>query len=174
MDRGRTCSGPCFLCAAKYWMTFLRRISVPAFPAVSDAQLREWLRLDGDVDQSTLDLLLGAAVDHIAALTGLYVVSADYSVTIPQAGRHSIPATNVTALPDGAAFDGSIITIDVEAAPATITVTAGWTSEEAIPEALRHAIAIYVGAAYDTRHDISDATFITIKRLCAPLARVAL
>jgi hypothetical protein len=55
-----------------------------------------------------------------------------------------------------------------------VSIKAGWTSEEAIPTALRHAIAIYVGAAYDSRNEISDAAFQTIKRLCAPFIRVAL
>jgi hypothetical protein len=154
-------------------MTTVVRTSPPSFPAVSSAQLREWLRLDPDVDQATLDLLLGAAVDHIAGLTGLYVVSAEYAVSFAATGCYSLPISNITQTEAGAVVGGNL-EIEVEAVPLVVSISAGWTTEEAIPVALRHAIAIYVGAAYDSRHDISEATFATIKRLCAPFIRVAL
>lgn len=154
-------------------MTTVVRTSPPSFAAVSAAQLREWLRLDADVDQPTLDLLLGAAVDHIAGLTGLYVVSAQYEVSFTATGCYSLPISNITQANAGAIVGGNL-DINVEVAPLVVSIKAGWTSEEAIPTALRHAIAVYVGAAYDSRHDIGDATFQTIKRLCAPFIRVAL
>jgi uncharacterized phiE125 gp8 family phage protein len=162
-------------------MRYTKRVSAPSFPAVSSSQLREWLRLDSDIDQSTLDLLLSSAVDHIQSITGQNVVSADYQTTFPATIRcDTINATNITAIvvtdvddqvidPADYALDGQrlLITGD-DLGPLTVTITAGWTDEDSVPESLRHAIAVLVGAGYDSRNEISDATFRTVERLCRP------
>lgn len=163
----------------------MKRISAPQFPAVSSDQLREWLRLDDSVDESTLDMLLGSAVDHVQSVTGQIVVSADYQTVLCLApGCHAIPISNPTAVTlsdasgdpidptDAYAIIGddlvllTIVANDLGAL--TIRITAGWTTEEAVPQALRHAIAVLVGASYDGRTEISDQTFTTVSRLCRP------
>lgn len=168
-------------------MQTFRRITAPAFPAVSTSQLREWLRLDDDVDQDTLDLLLGSAVDHVESITGQTVVSAVYQTVITDPGCYLLPINNVTAVSvqdsDGnpvaieiaeASIHAARAVVDVGSAidgPIIVQITAGWTSEDEVPAALRHAVAVYVGAAYDTRNDISDATFRTIANLVRPYWR---
>jgi len=169
----------------------VKRISAPAFPAVSADQLREWLRLDPDVDADTLDLLLGSAVDHVQALTGQIVVSADYETVLHGPGCHVITISNSTAV---ALFDqagdpitdidiveasvhGDLVFVEVlpaDRGPVTVRVTAGWTTEEMVPASLRHAIAVYVGAAYDSRHAIDDATLRTVAALCQPFRRIVI
>lgn len=54
------------------------RETAPIFSALSDSNVREWLRIDPSVDQASLDMLIGSAVDYIELQTGLVVLAADY------------------------------------------------------------------------------------------------
>jgi len=169
------------------------RVSVPSFPALSDAELREWLRIDPSIDQFTLDMLLGSAVDFVEGQIGKVLIAADYEIDLGCPGRvvpigicpvNSVSISGAYATEDSVVDDifddldsalwewdsqrGLIRFLEDEPPRRiAIRVNAGFTNVASIPDSLRHAIAILVGASYDGRVALDEKTFTTVNRLIA-------
>lgn len=161
----------------------ITRITAPAFPAVSADELETWLRIDCGSDPETLSLLVASATELVEALTGRVLGSAQYRIEFAGSALcYSFPISPVQTV-ESVKVDGEPITdwryangiVHLDALPESapvVTVVAGSTDVEAIPEALRHAIAVLVSASYNNREEISDQTMRTVERLCAPHRRI--
>lgn len=158
------------------------RLTAPAFPALTDAELVSWLRIDADQDTETLTMLVGSATEYVEGLTGRCLGLSTYQVALdgidecyrlPLAPIQSVtkveyrdvagvlqPITNYMV------DQGTLILAAYAPGFPIVTLTAGYADTDAIPEALRHAVAVLVSAGYNGREEVSDATMKTVERLC--------
>lgn len=162
----------------------ITRTSLPSFPVVSDAELREWLRIDSNTDTLTLNLLLLTATEMVEAQTGTVMQQASYRIDfadirtcytitispIQSISRvfYSIDDTEYTIT--DFTYDRVTRTIHLPSYPdATVTVEliAGYPTAAAIPDALRFACAVLSGALYDNREALDEKTVQTVRHLCA-------
>jgi uncharacterized phiE125 gp8 family phage protein len=167
----------------------ITRLTTPTFAAVTNEEIAEWLRIDPATDVATLAMLLGSATDMVESLTGLAVGAATYRINFFDARKvYHLPitplvsVTSVTLRGDAEPLDPSkwalhgdcVVLTDYPAVPASIVLEAGFGSPETIPDGIRHAIAVMVGASYDGRHEMSDQTAKTVDRLVSRWKRVVL
>jgi uncharacterized phiE125 gp8 family phage protein len=164
------------------------RLTLPAFPAVSPAELETWLRIDAGSDPAAVDLLVGSATEMVEGLTSLTLGLADYRVDL--AGLeycYKLPLSPIVSITSVEYRDatGTMValtdwTLDhgyphFETLPAgfpVITLKAGYPAASAIPDGLRHAIAVLVSAGYNDRETLPDATMKAVERLCARHRRI--
>lgn len=162
----------------------ITRLTTPAQPPVSNAQLAEWIRIDTDQDQLTVDMLLASATMMVETTTNTILAPTDVRIEFDcVACSYELPVhplSQVTAVEvDGVALDpagwsvrcGRLILTDRPASPPVVFATAGWS---AVPAPLAYAIAILVAAGYDSRSEVTPATLKTVEALCAPHRRLVL
>jgi uncharacterized phiE125 gp8 family phage protein len=185
-----------FFVVDKYEM-LITRTSTPTFPLIDDDTLREWLRIDSDVDADTLAMLLASATDYIQGVTGSVLAASNYTVAYDCFGcRLDVPLFPLNSVTGVAATlaDGSSVTLDPSAytvnllsyrpsilvtAPTEtvgliVSANAGYTAQASVPASLQHAAAVLVAAGYDNRSDLDPKTLATVANLIAQYRRVFL
>lgn len=155
----------------------ITRLTRPSFPAVSTAELEAWLRIDAGSDPEAVNMLVGSATEYVEAITGLTLGLADYRIdfaTQEYCYKLNIsPIVSITSVADRGGVPLSGWTLEhgylhfdsFPAFPPVITLEAGYATTNAIPEGLRHAIALLVAAGFNAREDIDEKTFKTVERL---------
>ena len=135
------------------------RVTAPAGPVVTLADLKTHLRVVGDHDNAHITSLEAAAVAHLDGWRGVLgrcILEQQWAVTYPEAGVWRLPFPDVTAV---TAIDGSGDPVDATLKhdslgalveinePATVTLTAA-LPEDALAS-VQVAIKIWVKARYD-------------------------
>jgi uncharacterized phiE125 gp8 family phage protein len=186
-----------FFVIDKYEM-LITRTSTSTFSLIDDDTLREWLRIDSDIDADTLAMLLASATDYIQGLTGSVLAASNYTVAYDRFGcRVDVPLfplnsiTGVTAtLADGSSvtLDTSAYTVNLlsyrpsitlvtaptDAVGLIVSANAGYTAQASVPASLQHAAAVLVAAGYDNRSELAPNTLATVANLIAQYHRVFL
>lgn len=162
----------------------ITRLTIPAFDAVSNDQIVEWLRIDPDTDNITLAMLVSSAVETVEGLTGLNIAACDYLVDFDRrCATYRLPLDPVTTVKSVTAggvsqtftVQGDTLILDAfPTAPVSAVVTAGYDDPEMMPVSLRHAVAVLVGASYDNREALDPKTMQTVQNLCARHRRMVL
>ncbi len=167
----------------------ITRLTLPSFPALTNAEIEAWLRIDPDQDADTLAMLVGSATEHVEGVTGLALGVSTYMVEldgIDESYRLPIEPVQSVSKVEYRDRDGVLQSITgwhvasgylyfpgYPMGSPIVTLEAGYTREVGVPLALAHAIAVLVSAGYNGREEISDQTIKTVDRLCQRYKRVA-
>lgn len=160
----------------------ITRLTLPSFPALTNAEIEAWLRINPDQDADTLTMLVGSATEYIEGVTGLVLGLSTYMVEldgIDESYRLPIgPVQSVTKVEyrdrDGVIHpltgwhvaSGYLYFPGYPLGSPIVTLEAGHSDTAPVPLALAHAIAVLVSAGYNGREEISDQTIKTVDRLC--------
>jgi uncharacterized phiE125 gp8 family phage protein len=174
------------------------RLTLPTFPLIDDTTLREWLRIDADVDAATLALLLASATDYIQGLTGIVLAAADFTVAYdslsPAMAVPLFPINTLSGvaakLADGTSVDLdasayvanlysttptiSILTVPENTVAVIVSANAGYQTQASVQASIQHAAAVLVAAGYDNRSALDASTTATVAALVAQYRRVFL
>lgn len=165
-----------FVRSHKYNMD-LTIVTPPTFVALADSEIREWLRIDPEVDFFSLTMLIASATNIVESITGLTIRQTGFQMTacapdgvvvIPNSPIATIDAVQDATGPiTGWTYANHVLTLPAPSMAVTIDFTCGWPTTLAIPQSIRHAIAVLVAAGYDARSEIDDQTMTTVMRLVA-------
>lgn len=155
---------------------------MPTFPAVSDADLEAWLRIDTGQDSATIAMLVGSATEYVEGVTGLVLGLAAYRIEFDEidcAYRLPIePIQSITSveyldaegelqpIEDWVTARGYLHFPSIPLGAPLVTVEAGYHTPETIPISLCHAIALLVSEGYNSREALSENTIKAVDRLC--------
>lgn len=161
------------------------------FRAISVDEAKLWCRIDDDTDDLLVDGLILAATEAAEAFTDRFIAPATVELAYDARGRsyrlETAPVQSVTGveLEDQSGtrttvsiLDGIFIrqadigpTVVLSTAPTCgqlviVTAEVGYASAEAVPQAIKQAIAVHVGSAYAGREgqDTAQATFENLLR----------
>ncbi len=166
----------------------ITRLTLPSFPALTNAEIEAWLRIDPDQDADTLAMLVGSATEYVEGVTGLTLGLSTYRVELD--GLEDIyrlpidPVQSVTKVEyrdrDGVLHEidgwhvasGYLYFSGFPLGSPIVTLEAGYPENTGIPISLAHAIAVLVSAGYNGREEISDQTTKTVDRLCQRYKRI--
>ena len=172
----------------------IERTSHSAFPALTNSEVAEWLRIDEDSDTFSVALLIDSACEYVEGETGQALASASYvanfddyagnllalritPVTAIASVNYTV-GTTTTAITDFIFQAGSspriILPTCIVADRVTVAFTAGRADLSDVPLALRQAVAVLVSAGYNNREELDDQTFKTVTNLIARYRRVTL
>jgi uncharacterized phiE125 gp8 family phage protein len=168
----------------------ITRLSAPSFWALDNAAIAEWLRIDTETDQTTIEMLVSASTEVVEGLTnsaiGLSSYRIDYDLRLCSYRLPLCPVQSVTSVeylddagnlqPLAYTLRSGLLTLSDGLPPAAITVTliAGYPDVASIPDALRWAISLLVSAGYNGREAIDPASMLAAERLCARYRRIIL
>ena len=154
--------------------------------AISVDEAKQWLRIDTDEDDTLIQGLIVAAQSAAEAYTGRTIVPTFAEFSFDEGNqRYSIPCAPIVAvskveledrkglredLPNPDSYwvllrdSGALVTLVGGARgkrTLVVTCAAGYADPAEIPQPIKQAIAVHVGAAYRDREgqDTSDATF---------------
>ncbi len=154
-------------------MVSVERITTPEVPVDDLAEVRDFIRVSGDYEDSQISEMIAAAAYELEQAAGLALLEQEIRVTLegwPDLGRLALPIApalrdeTLTATADDEPIAAALITglrpsvkltrpAGLAAVPrVVITYTAGFgATAEAIPPDLRHAIRDQVALAFDGR-----------------------
>lgn len=166
----------------------ITRLTIPAFPALSEDEIASWLRIEADQDADTLTMLVGSATEYVEALTGRRLGLSTFRVEldgIDECYRLPIaPVQSITKveyrdkggilheIDEWALVGGGFLRLtSLSPGFPIVTLEAGYPDNTSVPVSLAHAVAVLVSAGYNGREEISDQTIKTVDRLCQPHKR---
>jgi uncharacterized phiE125 gp8 family phage protein len=158
------------------------RLTPPDFPALSHAEIANWLRIDSDHEPETLNMLVGSATEYIEGLTGLSIGRSTYCVTLdglcdvfrlPLEPIQSVTSVEyidrsgvIQPITDWHYVAGYLYFATAPRGFPVVTLVAGYSDPQMVPTALAHAIAVLVSSGYNSREEMTDQTAKTVERLC--------
>jgi uncharacterized phiE125 gp8 family phage protein len=160
----------------------ITRLTMPSFPALTDAEIATWLRIDLGQEPFAIDMLVASATEYVEGITGLCLGLSTYRIALDGLDDcYRLPLSPVQSVTSVEYRDhtGALIPITdwhfvngylhfsgYTSGFPIVTIEAGYSDNTAIPVSLAHAIALLVSEGYNSRESLSDATFKAVDRLC--------
>jgi uncharacterized phiE125 gp8 family phage protein len=162
------------------------------FRAITVDEAKQWVRIDNDADDTLVDGLIVAATQAAEAFTGRTISPATFELSFC-GGRRTYPLGTAPVVEivsvefedcqgDRAALAeseylirpadiGPSLVLNSAASRAStlvVTLEAGYSAPEGVPQLIKQAIAVHVGSAYAGREG-QDAAQATFQNLLRPL-----
>ncbi|KXU30655.1 hypothetical protein A0J57_20135 [Sphingobium sp. 22B] len=157
-----------------------------SFLAISVEQAKEWCRIDEDAEDALVESLIRAAQEAAESYTNRSIAPTTVEYAFDEGcKRFTVPTAPVIAISDVQLMDaegvkeplpdpdsywvllrdtGAVVTLSGQIRgnrTLILTCDAGYADPDAIPAAIKQAIAVHVGSSYAGREgqDTADATF---------------